>query len=79
MGGFGDDLDTALNAMSKKPVRAEIGEGVPSRGPLDAFDRLANCVKRRLNKPLRQKTRSAEASIRSLSSGSRLFRVVKST
>jgi hypothetical protein len=36
-------------------------------------------VKRRLNKPLRQKTRSAEASIRSLRSGSRLSRVVTST
>ena len=32
-GGFGDDLDTALNAMSKKPVRAKIGEGLALHGP----------------------------------------------
>ena len=50
-GGFGDDLDTALNAMPKKPVRTKIVEGLPSHGRLDAFDRFTNCVKRRLNKP----------------------------
>jgi len=78
-GSFGNDFDPALNAMSKKPVGAEIVEGLASHRLLDAFDRLANGLKGRLNKPLRQKTRSAEASIWSLSSGSRLSRVVKST
>lgn len=77
--GFGDDLDAALDAMSKKPVRAKIIEGLASHRPLNALDRFANCMKRRLNKPLCQKTRSAEASIWSLSSGSKLSRVVKST
>ncbi len=74
-GGFGNNLDPALNAMSKKPVRAEVVGGLASRRPLDAFDRFANGIKRRPNKPLRQKTRSAEASIWSLSSGSKLSRV----
>ena len=76
---FGDDLDAALNAMSKKPVRGEIVESLISHGALDAFDRLANGVKRGLDKPLRQKTRWAEASIPPLSNGSRLSRVVTST
>jgi hypothetical protein len=46
---FGDDLDPALNAMSEKPVGAKILEGLPSHRVLDAFDRLLNWMKRRLN------------------------------
>jgi hypothetical protein len=34
-----------LDAMTKEPIGAKIVEGLPSHGVLDAFNRLANCVK----------------------------------
>ena len=43
--GFGYDLDPALDAMTKEPIGAKIVEDLRSHGVLDAFNRLANCVK----------------------------------
>src|SRR5574340_1343197 len=71
-GRFGNDLNAALNAVTEKPIRAEVVERLASRGLLHAFDRIENGAKGRVDEPLRQKTRSAEASIFSRSSGSRL-------
>ncbi len=77
--GLRHDLNAALYAMAKKPIAVEIVDRLASNRPLHAFDRIENGEKRRTNKPLGQKTRSADASIRSRSRGSRLSRVVMST
>ena len=38
--GLGDNLDTALNAMTKQPILIEIGERFAACRVLDALDRL---------------------------------------
>src|SRR5579863_4307159 len=58
------DLDAPLKPMPEKPVAVIVLEGLAARGVLDAFDRLEDGAKRRTDEPFRQKTRSAEASIR---------------
>ena len=77
-GGLRHDLDAALNALSQQPIAVKIVETLLSNSPFDTVDRLENGDQRRAGEPFRQKTRSAEASIRSRSTGSRPSRVVLS-
>jgi hypothetical protein len=70
------DFNAALNAVAEKPITDKVLESPALRGGFDAFDRLKDCAQRPAHEPRHQKKRSADASIRSRSGGSRLPRVV---
>jgi hypothetical protein len=64
-----------LRPAAKKPLLCRPSSALP----FPRQHRIENGEKRGPNKPLRQNTRSADASIRSRSRGSRLSRVLRST